>query len=57
MIGFLVKAGLFYIVWQVIYELVIFSDGRLDQFLEDTVAILAKNDLWVPPTPLTLSTS
>ena len=47
MIGFLVKAGLFYIVWQVIYELVIFSDGRLDQFLAVSAALLAKNALVV----------
>ena len=42
MIGFLVKAGLFYIVWQVVYDLVIYPDGRLDQFLAVSVAILAK---------------
>ena len=45
MIGFLVKAGLFYIVWQVVYDLVIYPDGRLDQFLAVSVAILAKNAL------------
>ena len=45
MIGFLVKAGLFYIVWQVVYDLVIYPDGRLDQFLAVSVAILAKNGL------------
>ncbi len=45
MIGFLVKAGLFYIIWQVVYDLVIYPDGRLDQFLAVSVAILAKNAL------------
>ena len=42
MIGFLVKAGLFYIVWQVVYESVIYPDGRLDQFLAVSVAFLTK---------------
>lgn len=42
MIGFLVKAGLFYIVWQVVYEFFIYPDGRLDQFLAVSVAYLAK---------------
>ena len=41
----MVKAGLFYIVWQVVYDLVIYPDGRLDQFLAVSVAILAKNAL------------
>ena len=45
MIGFLVKAGLFYIVWQVVYDLVIYPDGRLDQFLAVSVAFLAKKAL------------
>ena len=45
MIGFLVKAGLFYIVWQVVYEFIIYPDGRLDQFLAVYVALLAKNAL------------
>ena len=45
MIGFLVKAGLFYIVWQVLYEFFIYPDGRLDQFLAVSVALLAKNAL------------
>lgn len=45
MIGFLVKAGLFYIVWQVVYEFIIYPDGRLDQFLAVSVALLAKNAL------------
>ena len=47
MIGFLVKAGLFYIVWQVVYDLVIYPDGRLDQFLAVSAAFLAKNALAV----------
>jgi exosortase/archaeosortase family protein len=45
MIRFLVKAGLFYIIWQVVYDLIIYPDGRLDQFLATSVAILAKNGL------------
>ncbi len=42
MMGFLVKAGFFYIAWQLIYDLIIFPDGRLDQILAVSVAALAK---------------
>tara|TARA_Y100001970_G_C14196223_1_gene838261 strand:+ start:44 stop:589 length:546 start_codon:yes stop_codon:yes gene_type:complete len=44
-LGFMVKASIFYIVWQVIYDLIILPDGRLDHFLSVSVAVLAKNAL------------
>tara|TARA_B100000029_G_scaffold272309_2_gene267225 strand:- start:33 stop:578 length:546 start_codon:yes stop_codon:yes gene_type:complete len=44
-LGFMVKASIFYIVWQIIYDLIILPDGRLDHFLSVSVAVLAKNAL------------
>ena len=45
MVGFLVKAVCFYTVWQIFYEVFLFSDGRLDHFLAVSVAVLSKNIL------------
>ena len=47
MMGFMVKAGLFYIIWQVIYDLFLFPNGILDEFLAVSAAILAKGILTV----------
>ena len=44
-LGFLVKAGIFYIFWQIIYDLIILPDGRLDLYLSVSVAALAKSAL------------
>ena len=45
MMGFMVKAGLFYIIWQVIYDLFLFPNGHLDEFLAVSAAVLAKSAL------------
>ena len=39
--GFMVKAGLFYIIWQVVYDLFLFPNGHLDEFLAVSAAVLA----------------
>tara|TARA_B110000438_G_C15423065_1_gene482776 strand:- start:44 stop:556 length:513 start_codon:yes stop_codon:yes gene_type:complete len=45
MLGFFIKAGVFYISWQIIYDLFLLPNGQLDHFLSVSVAILAKNVL------------
>ena len=41
----MIKAIFFYIFWQILYDLFIYTDGRLDQFLATSVAFIAKNFL------------
>lgn len=38
----MIKAVLFYVFWQILYDLFIYNDGRLDQFLAVSVAFIAK---------------
>ena len=43
--GFLIKAFFFYIIWQLVYDLLIYPDGRLDDFLALTTVFFSKNIL------------
>ena len=45
MLGFFVKAGTFYISWQIIYDLFLLPNGQPDEFLSLSVATLAKSVL------------
>jgi|TARA_B100000959_G_scaffold205396_1_gene215296 exosortase/archaeosortase family protein len=47
LIGFILKAFCFYTVWQILYDLVLLPDGRLDEFLALSVVSNAKNFLTI----------
>ena len=41
-IGFLLRALSFYLIWQIIYDLILHPDGRLDEFLSLSVIYISK---------------
>ena len=43
--GFLFRVVFFYITWQILYDLFIFPDARLDRFLAVSVAFISSNIL------------
>ncbi len=43
LIGFISKAFCFYVLWQILYDLILLPDGRLDGFLALSVISNAKN--------------